>query len=90
MATVGVSAINSIKDIHKRAKSEELRTPTLFVTAGDDRMVSTLAAYTYAERMPGIAVVKVEKARHELLHERDEYREQFWAAFDSFIKTGEE
>ena len=59
---------------------------TVMVTAGNDKMVSTPAAMAMAERVPGIAAVKIDHARHELLNERDEFREQFWAAFDSFVE----
>jgi hypothetical protein len=43
------------------------------------------AVVTVAARVPSLAVVKVDNAQHELLNERDELREQFWAAFDSLI-----
>ncbi len=79
------ATLNSIAGLSRLSKTEKLRTPVLFVTAGADTTVSTLDAFALAERVPGIAVVKVENARHELLNERDEFREQFWAAFDSFI-----
>ncbi len=79
------AAINSIDSLSRLSKAEKLRTPVLFVTAGADTVVSTSAAFTLAECVPGIAVVKIENARHELLNERDQFREQFWAAFDSFV-----
>jgi lysophospholipase len=34
-----------------------------------------------------VAAVTIAGARHEPLMERDEFREQFWAAFDSFVET---
>jgi lysophospholipase len=65
-------------------------TPLLIVAAGDDTVVSTEAARAFARRRPGVAAVVIEHSRHEPLHERDEIREQFWAAFDAFIGTGQE
>ncbi|MGI9462824.1 MAG: alpha/beta hydrolase, partial [Aestuariivirgaceae bacterium] len=83
------AAINSIGSLSRLSKAEKLRTPVLFVTAGADKVVSTRAAFALAERVPGIAVVKIENARHELLNERNDLREQFWAAFDSFVDSAE-
>ena len=37
----------------------------------------------------GCKPVVIDHARHEILNERDEVREQFWAAFDTFIAAGE-
>lgn len=80
------ATINSIASLSALKRVEKLRTPVLFVTAGADKMVSTRAAHALADRVPGIAIVKIDHARHELLNERDEFREQFWAAFDSFME----
>jgi lysophospholipase len=33
-------------------------------------------------------VLTIDGARHELLHERDLYREQFLAALDAFVPGG--
>ena len=79
------ATINSISSLNKLTRIEQLRTPVLFVCAGADTMVSTSAALKLAEKVPGIAAVKIDNARHELLNERNEYRVQFWAAFDSFM-----
>ncbi len=81
------AAIHSIADLPSLTRREKLRIPAMFVTAGADKIVSVRDAYALAARIPGISVVKVDNARHELLNERDEFREQFWAAFDSL--TGE-
>ena len=59
--------------------------PMLFVTAGSDTIVASAAAEELASRMRGAASVTIPGARHELLMERDIYRAQFWAAFDSFV-----
>jgi lysophospholipase len=67
----------------KRVK--ELKSPALIVAAGNDRVVSNLAIRQLAVQIPGIAVIFIPGARHELLSENDEIRGQFFAAFDSFI-----
>lgn len=66
-----------------------LRAPVLIIAAGDDRLVSTEASRQFARRMAGVAAVVIERSRHEPLMERDEVREQFWAAFDTFLADSE-
>ena len=62
-----------------------LHIPTLFVAAGADTVVSNRAIENYARRLRSGFCVTVDGARHEILQERDYYREQFWAAFDAYI-----
>ena len=54
------------------------------LAAGRDEVVSTRNCLDIARRQ-GIACIVVPGARHELLQERDEIRDQVWAAFDSFV-----
>ncbi|RYE84901.1 MAG: alpha/beta hydrolase [Hyphomicrobiales bacterium] len=61
-----------------------LRVPTLIVTAGHDRVVSSPAAERLAWRMRSGHALSVPGARHELMQEADLYRAPFIAAFDSF------
>ena len=61
------------------------RLPTLVFACGDDRVVSNRAIETFASRTVATDLLVVPGARHELLQERDRYREQFWAAFDAFV-----
>jgi len=61
------------------------RTPLLFVTAGGDTLVSSRAAEALAQRIKGAGLVGIPHARHEIMMERDIYREQFFAALDAFI-----
>ena len=61
------------------------RVPTLVLTASRDEVVDGRAAerFVVSTRMTELMVIP--GARHELLHERDLYREQVWAAFDAFV-----
>lgn len=61
------------------------RCALLFITAGKDTIVSSPAAEELASRMRGAGALSIPGARHEILMERDIYRRQFWAAFDSFV-----
>lgn len=63
----------------------DLRTPALLFSCGRDSIVSSRAIESFAQRLPLANHLAVPGARHELLMERDELREQFWEAFDAFI-----
>jgi lysophospholipase len=79
------AALSSMRELYRLKGERPLTAPVLIVAAGADRVVSTEASRNFARQVPGVAAVVVEHARHELLQERDEFRVQFWAAFDAFI-----
>jgi len=60
-------------------------TPTLIIAAGADQITDARAAERFASRLRAGRMVIVEGAEHELLTERDVFRDQFFAAFDAFI-----
>ena len=65
--------------------AERLRTPTLLLASGDERLVSTPAIERFAGRLKTATCVVLPGARHEIMMERPEIRSEFWAAFDAFI-----
>jgi len=65
--------------------SDVLRSPVLIVASGDERVVSQENIHQFSNRLHHLPMVVVENAFHEVLLERDSMREQFWAAFDSFM-----
>jgi len=60
-------------------------TPTLFVLAGADTLVSSDAAEALAQRVRGAASVVIAGSRHEIMMERDPVRSEFFAALDAFL-----
>ncbi len=62
-----------------------LRTPTLIVASGADKVVDTPAIESFATRLAIGGIIVIDGAEHEILIERDVFRDQFWAAFDKFI-----
>ena len=66
-------------------KVAELRTPTLFIAAADEQVVSNNAIEVLASQMRTASVITLPNARHEILMERDAIRDAFFAAFDAFI-----
>jgi lysophospholipase len=69
--------------------AEKVPIPVLMVLAGADAIVSNPAAEMLARRVKTIAHLRIPGARHEILMERDKYRDQFWAAFDAFVQGRE-
>jgi lysophospholipase len=65
---------------HRRAIS----VPILFAVAGDDPIAHSPAIEDYARGLKLATAITIPHARHEIIQERDDLREQFWAAFDAF------
>lgn len=65
------------------------RLPTLVFACGNDAVVSNDAIERFVVATRTTALITIPGARHELLQERDRYREQFWAAFDAFVPGGD-
>lgn len=63
----------------------QIRIPILMVAAGKDQVVSTPAIERYVRRLRSGTLITIDGAKHEIIQERDVYREQFLAAFDAFI-----
>jgi lysophospholipase len=63
----------------------KVRQPLMLVAAGRDQVVSTPAIEEIAIRLRAGSHLIVAGARHELMMEQDNYRGQFWAAFNAFV-----
>ncbi len=59
--------------------------PILMINAGNDEVVNPYAIEELGRRLRSGSTVTIDGARHELLHERDIFREQVLAAFNTFI-----
>ncbi len=86
--TIGwVHAAFSTIDLFARSRfPAEVHVPVLMVAAGADSVVSNAAIERMALHLRAGGHVVIPGAKHEILMERDIYREQFWAAFDAFIR----
>lgn len=65
---------------------EQIRTPTVIVSGGLDRVVSARAQKAVCARMPNCHRVVFDRARHEILMETDRIRSAFWKIFDAFVQ----
>ena len=79
------AALDAMAELAGYSRTTTLRAPVLIIAAGNDRLASAEASRQFARRVPGVAAVTIAASLHEPLMERDEVREQFWAAFDSFV-----
>jgi lysophospholipase len=79
------AAMGAMGELARYSSQTTLRAPVLIIAAGDDQLVSSEASRQFARRVPGVAAVTIAGSRHEPLMERDAIREQFWAAFDTFV-----
>ncbi len=79
------AALSSLRELHRWKRKALIACPTLLVASGREWVVDGTATRDFATRVPGISYMKITGSRHEVLMERDEYRIQFWSAFDSFL-----
>jgi lysophospholipase len=66
-----------------------LTVPVLAVAAGAERIVDNRAVERFGRAVRAGGVVTIPNARHEILMERDMFRDLFWAGFDAFVPGGE-
>lgn len=79
------AAIASMKLINDFAFPTSVHVPVLMLAAGNDRIVSSTAIEELALQLKAGSQVVIRGACHEILQERDDVREQFWAAFDAYV-----
>ena len=80
------AAARAMQGVNSPTHYSHIKTPTLFVLAGADRVVSTDAGARLAHSMRSASAVTIDGARHELLQESDLFREQALAAIDAFLR----
>ena len=79
------AAQQSIQTLGAPEFPEAIRIPVFIAGAGADRLVSTPAQRRLAARIPGAKFHDITGARHEILMERDTFRNQLFDSFDSFV-----
>ena len=79
------AAMKGFDDVHHPDRLAKLKTPVRIVSAEKDHLVDSSDHAILADASAAIDCITVKGALHEILMERDEFRDQFWAAFDEFI-----
>jgi len=63
----------------------QITIPTLLISAGNDQVVNLQAIEELGARLRSGSALTIDGARHELMQERDIFREQVLSAFETFI-----
>lgn len=79
------ASFEAVEAMRRPGFAQGIQTPMLFVTAGEDRVVSNAATEQFAAQLPVSHTVCIKGAFHEILQEQDGIRAQFWRAIDRFI-----
>lgn len=78
-------ALKSCQFLARENVLKSISIPTLIAIAGQDKLVDNRAARRAAGLIPHSTLFNLASARHEILMERDELRDQFLDAFDRHI-----
>ena len=78
-------ASKSIAKIKRTGFIKNIKTKTLFILSGDEKVVNNQTTFKLISKMHNVKVKTIEGARHELYRESDEYRDQMWQAIDRFL-----
>ena len=82
------AALKSIDILRNPGFAEQIRTPILLISAGEDRIVSNTAQKKICSLLPNCKFMEIPGARHEILRETDAVRSVFWHEFDRFTRPG--
>lgn len=79
------AAFYAMQRIYQSASS--IQQPSLILSAGADKVVDNRQQYQVAARMPDARFITIARARHELLHEIDSFRQEALSHVFEFITT---
>ncbi|MEM9421589.1 MAG: alpha/beta hydrolase [Pseudomonadota bacterium] len=80
------AAMGGMRRVNRPKALGAIKGPVLLVSNEWDETVDPKSHRKIASMYPDIFdYVPIEGARHEVLMEKDEYRDQFWSAFDRYI-----
>lgn len=81
-----LNALGSCARLLAKGTIERIKTPTLIALAGDDKIVDNRFIHLAAARLPKGKLLELDGANHEILMERDIWRNAFLGAFDKFLE----
>ncbi|MGE3143824.1 MAG: alpha/beta hydrolase, partial [Hyphomonadaceae bacterium] len=83
--TVGwiAAALDAVEGFAQPRALAHVRAPIAIIAAGRESIVDNDRTEAIARLLPDATFTRIEGAKHEIMMERDEYRAQFWAAFDA-------
>ncbi|MCF6320233.1 MAG: alpha/beta hydrolase [Rhizobiaceae bacterium] len=84
-ATWLFAAIKAMERLEEPEYFGQITIPTLLINAGADQVVNLRAIEELGQGLRSGSTLTIDGARHELLQERDFFREQLLCAFETFI-----
>lgn len=78
-------SLRSIAKVVKPEFGRGIRIPMLIIAASEDTLIDNVSNRYVGVNIPGAEFYMIEGAMHEILMDKDVYREQFWRYFDAFI-----
>ena len=79
------AAYRSMAAISAPDYAPRVQVPMLLFAAGNDDIVSTKAIEDFGVSSKVGTQILLPGSRHEILQERDSFRQRFWAAFDAYL-----
>ncbi len=79
------AAFRAMRQMSDPSFPGRIKVPVLMFSAADDQVVSSEAIQKFANQARMCRLTDIPGARHEIMQERQTFREEFWAAFDKFI-----
>ncbi len=79
------AAFRSMIELAAPSFPGRIKVPVLMFSAAEDKIVSIEAIQNFAAEARMCRLTDIPGARHEIMQERQAFREEFWAAFDKFI-----
>lgn len=83
------SAIRAMDNVNDPDSAPQIKVPTLLICAGNDQVVDNRLTEYFGKKLRSGKTLTISGAKHELLQEKDIYREQFLAAFNAFVPGGQ-
>lgn len=79
-------ALQSCAAIRGKGVLESIQVPVLMAIAGREEIVDNDAIRAAAKRLSKAELIEIPGARHEIMMEKDEYRNAFFKAFDKMVE----
>ena len=70
----------------QRSTLKELTIPILVAMAGAERLVDNATTQSLFSNHPSASLIEIADAKHEILMEHDQFRNQFWQSFDKMLE----
>lgn len=77
-------AMDSVGMVMSPRRVKALSCPILIASASEEAFVDPRSHKRLADLSPQVSLEVFEGARHEILQEKDEFRQRFWTVFDRF------